>query len=75
MLAEGKRRPCCFSIVPLDLYQALKAAPKAKTQWSALDANAKRDLIGWIESAKQRDTRKRRIDEACATLAPGGRRP
>jgi len=71
MLAEGKRRPCCFSIVPLDLYQALKAAPKAKTQWSALDANAKRDLIGWIESVKQRDTRKRRIDEACATLAAG----
>jgi len=71
MLADGKRRPCCFSIVPFDLYQAFKTAPKAKMQWSALDANAKRDLIAWIEAAKQRDTRKGRIEEACAMLGAG----
>src|SRR5467141_4030207 len=32
MLAAGKRRPCCFTIVSLDLHLALKATPKA--QWS-----------------------------------------
>jgi uncharacterized protein YdeI (YjbR/CyaY-like superfamily) len=73
MLASGKRRPCCFSIVPLDLHNALKATPKAKARWSGLAPDAKRDLIAWVESAKQRDTRIRRIDEACAKLAAGKR--
>jgi uncharacterized protein YdeI (YjbR/CyaY-like superfamily) len=75
MLVEGKRRPCCFSIVPLDLHTALKTAPKAKAQWSGLTATAKRDFISWIESAKQRDTRTRRISEACAMIAAGKKRP
>lgn len=73
MLAEGKRRPCCFSIVPLDLHLALKATPRAKAHWSGLASDARRDLIDWIESAKQRDARERRIAEACSALAAGKR--
>lgn len=75
MLADGKRRPCCYAIVPLDLHNALKAAPKAKARWSELTSDGRRDLIGWIESAKQRDTRRRRIDETCAKLSAGKPRP
>jgi len=75
MLAAGKRRPCCYAVVPLDLHNALKAAPKAKAQWSDLASDARRDLIGWIESAKLKETRKRRIDEACAKLATAKLRP
>jgi uncharacterized protein YdeI (YjbR/CyaY-like superfamily) len=71
MLVEGKRRPCCFSIVPLDLHLALKAAPRAKARWSGLASDARRDLIDWIESAKQHDARQRRIAEACTKLAAG----
>lgn len=68
MLAAGKRRPCCYAIVPLDLHNALKAAPQAKARWSELPSDARRDLIDWIDSAKQRDARRRRIDETCAKL-------
>lgn len=75
MLATGKRRPCCFSIVPLDLHLALKAKPKAKAQWSGLASGARRDFIDWIESAKQRETRSDRIDKTCTMLAAGKRRP
>lgn len=75
MLVEGKRRPCCFSVVPLDLYSALKAAPKAKSQWSDLTPDERRDLIEWIESAPQRETRKLRIEKTCTLLASGKRRP
>ena len=75
MLATGKRRPCCFSIVPLDLHKALAAAPKAKAKWSDLTPNARRDFISWIEAAQEREARKRRIDDACAVLAAGKRRP
>jgi uncharacterized protein YdeI (YjbR/CyaY-like superfamily) len=75
MLVSGKRRPCCYSIVPLDLHKGLKANPKAKAQWSDLTPDARRDFIGWIESAKQRETRRSRVAKACVLLAAGKRRP
>lgn len=75
MVAAGKRRACCFAVVPLDLHTALKAMPKAKAAWSGLDSDARRDLIDWIQSTKQRDARKDRIEEACASLATRGKPP
>ena len=75
MLAAGKRRPCCYAIVPFNLYKALKANPKAKARWSDLTPVARRDFIGWIDSAKEPQLRNRRIDKACAMLAAGKRRP
>lgn len=71
MVAQGKRRPCCFSIVPLDLHKALAATPKAKATWGGLSPTERRDLIGWIEVAEERAARARRIEEACAKLAAG----
>lgn len=75
MLEAGKRRPCCFSIVPLSLHKALKAAPAAKAQWSDLTPTARRDFISWIDAADQPETRNRRIEKACAMLEAGKRRP
>src|SRR5258705_9869391 len=51
MLAAGKRRPCCYSIVSLDLHLALKATPTAKAQWSDLTSIERRDFINWMDSA------------------------
>ncbi len=75
MIASGKRRPCCYSVVPLDLYTGLNANSKAKSLWSVLTPTGKRDFIDWIESAEERESRKRRIEKACAMLASGKRRP
>src|SRR5881398_2201833 len=75
MLAAGKRRPCCYSIVSLDLHLALKASPKAKAQWSDLTSIERRDLISWMDSAKEPEKHKRRIEKACAMLATGKRCP
>jgi len=75
MLAAGKRRPCCYSIVSFNLYTALAAAPMAKAQWSDLTPIERRDLISWMDSAKQPGAHKRRIEKVCATLAAGKRRP
>src|SRR5881392_870615 len=61
MLGAGKRRPCCYSIVSLNLHQALKATPKAKAQWSKLAPTERRDFISWMDSAKQPEKHKRRI--------------
>ena len=75
MLVAGKRRPCCYSIVSFNLYTALNATPKAKAQWSDLTPIERRDFISWMDSAKQPETHKRRIEKACMMLAAGKRRP
>jgi hypothetical protein len=58
-----------------DLRKALAvAAPRARALWSDITPNARRDWIHWITSAKQADTRSRRIKNACSMLAAGKRR-
>src|SRR2546430_17058933 len=71
MLVAGKRRPCCYSIVSFNLYTALAATPRAKAQWSVLTPIERRDFISWMDSAKQPEKHKRRIDKACSMLAAG----
>ena len=75
MLVAGKRRPCCYSIVSFNLYTALAANPKAKAQWSDLTSTERRDFISWMDSAKQPEAHKRRIEQACALLTAGKRCP
>jgi hypothetical protein len=61
--------------IPPDLRKALAAAgPKTKKLWSDITPNARRDWIFWITSAKQEETRARRIKNACSMLAAGKRR-
>jgi hypothetical protein len=61
--------------VPADVRKALAAAtPKARALWSDITPNARRDWIHWITSAKQAETRTRRIKNACSMLAAGKRR-
>ena len=61
--------------VPSDLRKALAAAaPKARALWSDITPIARRDWIHWITSARQPETRVRRIKNACLMLAAGKRR-
>jgi hypothetical protein len=62
--------------IPADLRKALAvAAPNVRKLWSAITPIARRDWIHWITSAKQDETRARRIKNACSMLAAGKRRP
>jgi uncharacterized protein YdeI (YjbR/CyaY-like superfamily) len=69
MKEESEPRP------PTDVRKALAAAPAAKAQRKGLTPIARRDFISWIDSAKQLETRKRRIERACSMLIAGKRRP
>jgi len=60
--------------VPADLRKALATAPKARATWRASTTLARRDWILWITSARQPETRERRIRNACDMLASGKRR-
>jgi hypothetical protein len=60
--------------VPVDLRKALAAAPLAQAGWEDITPMARRDWIFSICSAKQPETRRRRIEKACDMLACGKRR-
>ena len=71
MVAKGKRRPCCYSAVPLGLYRALAADPAAQARWKALTPSGRRDVVDWVNSLEGVDARERRIEEACRRLSSG----
>ena len=60
--------------VPADLEKALKASRVALAGWADITPMARRDWIFSITSAKQAETRQRRIAKACDMLACGKRR-
>ena len=72
-LASGKRRPCCYALVPMNLYKALSGMPRAKATWSVLTPTQKRDFAAWIDSAAGSGERAERIAKVCGLLAAGKR--
>jgi len=60
--------------VPMELRQALAAAPRAQALWSVITPMARQNWILWITSAKLPETRLRRIETACDMLAAGKKR-
>ena len=61
--------------LPTDLRKVLAATPVAKARWRDLTPIARRDFISWIDSAKQPEAHRRRIEKACVMLAAEKRRP
>lgn len=74
-LASGKRRPCCYAIVPMNMYRALDSLPKAKAAWKNLTSDERRDFTDWINAGKDSGMRAGRIEKSCAALLSGKRRP
>lgn len=74
-LLSGQWRPCCYAVVPMNLYKALGENPKAKAQWKTLSADSKRDISDWVEKAKDSNEKALRVNKACAQLAIGKSRP
>jgi hypothetical protein len=59
---------------PADLRKALAASSRAHAVWKDTTPAARRDWIQWITSARQAQTRVRRVAAACDMLASGKRR-
>jgi len=74
-LASGKRRPCCYAVVPLDLHTALNDDPRAKANWKNLTADQKRDFADWVGSASGKEERGNRSAAAAALIAAGKKGP
>jgi hypothetical protein len=70
-ILEPEREP----IMPSDLRVALTASDKAKTLWKDLTPIGRTDWIRWVVSARQPETRARRIGRTVEQLSEGKRRP
>lgn len=76
MLLSGKRRPCCYAVVPMNLYTALNENSKAKVEWKNLTPDEKRNFIAWIEKEKgDKEKYQNRIEKVCEMLVAGKRVP
>jgi uncharacterized protein YdeI (YjbR/CyaY-like superfamily) len=60
--------------MPVELTQALKAAPAARTTFAAFPPSAKREYIEWITEAKRPATRAKRLATTVQWLTEGKRR-
>lgn len=60
--------------VPADLKVAFTTSHEAKTLWNDLTTMGRRDWVRWIESAKQPETRTRRVTRTVEQLSSGKRR-
>lgn len=67
MLISGKRRPCCYAVVPMDLYSALAKNPKAQAHWKLLTPLQKREFTAWIGTDTK--NKKERVEKVCSMLA------
>ena len=74
-IASGKRGPCCYARIPMNLYKELKTSPKAQTAWKGLSPDEKRNFADWIGEELDTDKRAQRITKACELLASGKRKP
>lgn len=61
--------------LPEDLREALADNPAALAAWRDITPLARNEFICWVEDAKQRKTRERRIRRTQEELEEGQRRP
>lgn len=61
--------------VPTDLRKALLTEPKILEAWNSFTPLARNEWICWITSAKQEETRKKRIVVGFDKMRKGMRRP
>ena len=60
--------------LPLDLRKALESAPRALVTWADITPLARREWILWVGTAKQSETRAKRIERARENLTAGKKR-
>jgi len=70
-LWEKTERPRLSFEMPPEFAEALENNPKAKENFEKLAPSYQKQYLGWIEVAKQPETRKKRIKESISLLKKG----
>jgi hypothetical protein len=58
-----------------DLQAAIRSDPKILVLWESLTPLGRNEFICWVDDAKQRKTRQRRVERTCDELLEGKKRP
>ncbi len=74
-ISRGKISSGTVHKIPADLRKTLTALPKIHDVWEDITPLARNEWICWIESAKQLETRNRRMRIMREKLLRGERRP
>ena len=64
-------KPPAPSTIPAYIQEALQRTPTARRHFESLAPSYRRNYIGWIDSAKQQETKMRRLQEAINLLVAG----
>ena len=56
-------------LVPDDLSAALDEHVDARRHWDAFPPSVRKQILGWINSAKREDTRAKRVEETATSAA------
>src|SRR5215469_11604143 len=75
MIAKNDSKPGPVHKLPADLRRALSADAAVHAAWKGLTPLARNEWICFVTSAKQKETRARRIRRAINQLEEGKRRP
>lgn len=70
-LTQGDRRPCCYAVVPMNLYKALGNNPKAKAVWKILTPDERRDFVSYLNDVQDTESRMLIIEKICLSLSQG----
>ncbi len=70
-LNAGQKRPCCYAVVPMNLYKELNLNVDAKATWKGLTPDERRDLVDWIESENAAADKLDRTNKTIKLLAKG----
>jgi hypothetical protein len=70
----GKMARSTTFAVPADFSKAVKASKTATATWASMTPAMQRDMVQWVTTAKQADTRARRQATALEKLASGKKR-
>lgn len=58
-----------------DFEEAVRSDPNILALWEGLTPLGRNEFLCWVEDAKQRATRRRRIERTCEELLEGKKRP
>jgi uncharacterized protein YdeI (YjbR/CyaY-like superfamily) len=59
----------------MNFYTALNGTKNAKATWKDLTPSEKRDFISWVESPKESEVRRNRVEKAVLMLVAGKHKP
>ncbi len=67
-LQSGKKRPCCYAVVPVGLYKALAENPKAKAAWKSLSSDKRRNYADFVNNSTTNEKRVTKIEKVINIL-------